>query len=229
MVVMPHGGPEIRDYLDYDITVQALAAKGWLVLQPNFRGSGGYGKAFAELGKRQWGDRMQDDVEDAVDQVVACGKADPQRLAIFGASYGGYAALMGAVRKPGLYKAVVSVAGDADLIESLAFSRREDGVDSPTYAYWCGSMGDPAKDAELLARASPARRAAEIQAPVLLIHGAQDTIVDPKQSRLMAKALKTAGKPCELVELKGEGHRNWSDDTWKTVLTKVTEFIGKRI
>ncbi|HEY0650979.1 MAG TPA: alpha/beta fold hydrolase [Phenylobacterium sp.] len=229
MVVMPHGGPEIRDYLDYDVTVQALAARGWLVLQPNFRGSGGYGKAFAELGKRQWADRMQDDVEDAVAHVVACGKADPARLAIFGASYGGYAALMGAVRKPGMYKAVVSVAGDADLIESLAFSRREDGADSPAYAYWCGSMGDPAKDADLLARASPARRAAEITAPVLLIHGAEDTIVDPKQSRLMAKALKAAGKTCELVELKGEGHRNWSDDTWKTVLTKVTDFIGTRI
>lgn len=229
MVVMPHGGPEIRDYLDYDLTAQALAARGWLVLQPNFRGSGGYGRAFAEQGRRQWADRMQDDVEDAVAHVVACGKADPTRLAIFGASYGGYAALMGAVRKPSMYKAVVSIAGDADLIESLAFSRREDGPDSPAYAYWCGSMGDPAKDAELLARASPARRASEITAPVLLIHGAEDTIVDPRQSRLMAKALRAAGKTYELVEIKGEGHRNWSDDTWKTVLTKVTDFIGKGI
>jgi acetyl esterase/lipase len=229
MVVMPHGGPEIRDYMDYDVTVQALAARGWLVLQPNFRGSGGYGKAFAELGKRQWADRMQDDVEDAVAHVVACGKADPHRLAIFGASYGGYAALMGAVRKPRMYRAVVSIAGDADLMESLAFSRREDGPDSPAYAYWCGSMGDPRTDQDLLVRASPARRADEIAAPVLLIHGTEDTIVDPRQSRLMAKALKAVGKSCELVELKGEGHRNWSDETWKTVLTKVTDFIGQRI
>jgi len=229
MVVMPHGGPEIRDYLDYDVTVQALAARGWLVLQPNFRGSGGYGKTFAELGKRQWGERMQDDVEDAVAQVVASGRADPKRLAIFGASYGGYAALMGAVRKPAMYRAVVSVAGDADLIESLAFSRREDGADSPAYAYWCGSMGDPRADLELLVRSSPARRATEIQAPVLLIHGTEDSIVDPKQSKLMAKALKAAGKSCEHVELKGEGHRSWSDATWKTVLTTVTGFIGKHI
>lgn len=229
MVVLPHGGPEIRDYLDYEVTVQALAAQGWLVLQPNFRGSGGYGKAFAELGKRQWADRMQDDVEDAVAQVVASGCADGGRLAIAGASYGGYAAMMGAVRKPGLYRAVVSIAGDADLPEALAFSRREDGADSPAYAYWCGSMGDPKADQDLLARASPARRAAEIQAPVLLIHGAQDTIVDPRQSRLMAKALRTAGRACEHVELKGEGHRNWSEDTWKTVLTRMTGFIGKHI
>lgn len=229
MVVLPHGGPEIRDYLDYEVTVQALAAQGWLVLQPNFRGSGGYGKAFAELGKRQWADRMQDDVEDAVAQVVASGSADGKRLAIAGASYGGYAAMMGAVRKPGLYRAVVSIAGDADLPEALAFSRREDGADSPAYAYWCGSMGDPKADQELLARASPARRAAEIEAPVLLIHGAQDTIVDPKQSRLMAKALRSAGRSCEHMELKGEGHRNWSEDTWKTVLTRMTGFIGQHI
>lgn len=229
MVVLPHGGPEIRDYLDYDVTVQALAARGWLVLQPNFRGSGGYGKAFAELGRRQWADRMQDDVEDAVAQVIASGRADPKRLAICGASYGGYAALMGAVRQPSMYKAVVSIAGDADLIEALAFSRREDGADSPAYAYWCGSMGHPKTDQDLLVRASPARRAAEITAPVLLIHGTEDTIVDPRQSRLMAKALKDAGKTCEHLEIKGEGHRNWSDETWKTILTQMTGFVGKYI
>lgn len=229
MVVMPHGGPELRDYLDWDTSAQALAARGWLVLQPNFRGSGGYGKAFADLGRRQWGDRMQADVEDAVDQVVQSGRADPKRLAIYGASYGGYSALMGAVRRPEAYRAVVSVAGDADLIETLAFSRKEDGADSPAYAYWRGSIGDPKADEEMLLRASPARRAAEIQAPVLLIHGERDTIVDPKQSRLMAKALKAAGKPCELVELKNEGHNNWETATWKTVLEKVTSFIGERI
>ncbi len=229
LVVMPHGGPELRDYLDYDVTVQALAARGWLVLQPNFRGSGGYGKAFADLGRRQWADRMQDDVEDAVARVLSSGRADPRRTAIFGASYGGYSALMGAVRRPDLYKAVVSVAGDADLIESLAFSRKEDGADSPTYAYWRASMGDPKADETLLIRASPARRAGEIQAPVLLIHGTEDTIVDPRQSRLMAKALKAAGKTCEHVELKGEGHRNWSEATWKTVLQTTTDFIAKYV
>ena len=168
-------------------------------------------------------------LEDAVAHVVASGVADPRRLAIAGASYGGYAALMGAVRKPAMYKAVVSIAGDADLPEALAFSRREDGADSPAYTYWCGSMGDPKTDHDLLVRASPARRAAEIQAPVLLIHGAEDTIVDPKQSRLMAKALKAAGRRCEHVELKGEGHRNWSDETWKKVLTEMTGFIARHI
>ncbi|RAK67298.1 S9 family peptidase [Phenylobacterium kunshanense] len=229
MVVMPHGGPELRDTLDWDTSAQALAARGWLVLQPNFRGSGGYGQAFADQGRRQWGDRMQADIEDAVDHVVTAGRADAKRLAIFGASFGGYSALMGAVRRPQAYKAVVSVAGDADLLETLAFSRREDGADSPAYAYWRGSIGDPKADEAMLVRASPARRAAEIAAPVLLIHGTDDRIVDPRQSRLMAKALKTAGKGCELVELNGEGHNNWDAATWKTVLEKATAFIGERI
>ncbi|WP_133244964.1 alpha/beta hydrolase family protein [Caulobacter radicis] len=227
MVVLPHGGPEVRDTLSFDLFAQALAAQGWLVLQPNFRGSGGYGKAFANAGRKHWGDLMQEDVEDAVAQVVASGAADPGRIAICGVSYGGYAALMGAVRKPDLYKAVVSIAGDADLVESLAFSRSEDGSDSDAYAYWCKTIGDPKADKAMLLAASPSERAAEIKAPVLLIHGTEDTIVTPKQSKIMAKALKAAGKPCEHVEMKGVGHRDWSDDNWKLVLTKSIEHIRK--
>lgn len=229
MVVMPHGGPEERDFLDFDITAQVLAGRGWLVLQPNFRGSGGYGRAFAELGWRQWGGRMQEDVEDAVAHLVASGRADPRRLAIYGISYGGYSALMGAVRTPDQYRAVVSVAGDSDLVQSLAFSRKEDGSDSPAYAYWRRSMGDPKADEALLIQHSPARRAAEIRAPVLLIHGTEDTIVDPRQSTIMAKALQAAGKSCEYVELKGEGHRDWSDETIKSVLESAANFIAKHI
>jgi dipeptidyl aminopeptidase/acylaminoacyl peptidase len=229
MVVMPHGGPEERDRLSFDPWVQAFAARGWLVLQPNFRGSGGFGKVFADAGRKHWGDRMQEDVEDAVAQVVASGRADPGRLAICGGSYGGYAALMGAVRKPGLYKAVVSVAGDFDLIESLAFSRREDGGDSPAYAYWLASMGDPKIDQAALIQASPSRRVQEIAAPVLLMHGSRDTICDPKQSKVMAKALKDAGKTCEYVELKGEGHRGWQDETWRTVINRSGDFIARHL
>jgi dipeptidyl aminopeptidase/acylaminoacyl peptidase len=227
LVVMPHGGPEVRDKLDFDLFVQTFAAQGWLVLQPNFRGSGGYGRAFADLGRRHWGDRMQEDVEDAVAQVIAAGLADPARVAICGASYGGYAALMGAVRKPDLYKAVVSIAGDADLVETLAFSRQEDGADSRAYEYWVKSIGDPKADKAALIAASPALRAGEINAPVLLIHGTEDKIVTPRQSRIMAKALKAAGKPCELVEMKGVGHRGWTDANWKMLLEKSVEHIGK--
>jgi dipeptidyl aminopeptidase/acylaminoacyl peptidase len=227
MVVMPHGGPEVRDRLEFDTFAQAFAAQGWLVLQPNFRGSGGYGKAFADQGRRRWGDLMQEDVEDSVDHVITAGLADHARIAICGASYGGYAALMGAVRKPDLYKAVVSIAGDADLDETLAFSRQEDGSDSRTYQYWVETIGDPKTDKAMLAKASPALRAAEFKAPVLLIHGTEDTIVTPKQSRIMAKSLKAAGKSCELVEMKGVGHRDWTDANWKMLLEKSVAHIQR--
>jgi dipeptidyl aminopeptidase/acylaminoacyl peptidase len=227
MIVMPHGGPEVRDYYDYDGWVQALCAEGWLVLQPNFRGSGGYGKAFGDAGRRHWGDRMQQDVEDAVAQVVASGLADPARLAIMGASYGGYAAMMGVVLKPADYRCAVAIAGDFDLMQSLAFCRREDGSDSETYAYWVASMGDPKTDKDLLAAHSPRQRVGEIQVPVMMIHGTEDDIVSPDQSREMAKALKKANKVYEHIELKGEGHRDWSTDNEKKVLANAIRFIGK--
>ena len=104
-----------------------------------------------------------------------------------------------------------SGSGVYDLAEVLNYVKREDGHDSSSYAYWLASIGDPKTDAEMLKAASPALRAAEITAPVLLIHGTKDKIVDPKQSKIMVKALKAAGKTYEYVELKGEGHRDWLD------------------
>ncbi|HVI31759.1 S9 family peptidase [Phenylobacterium sp.] len=225
MVVMPHGGPEIRDYYDYDLMVQALAARGWLVLQPNFRGSGGYGRAFADQGRRRWGDRMQEDVEDAVAQVVALGWADPHRIAICGASYGGYAALQGAVRRPDLYRAVVAIAPVSDLLEMLK-DERADGEDSPSYRYWVRTVGDPSRDAVRLRAASPRQQAAAFAAPVLLLHGADDQVVPPRQSKLMQDALVAAGKPVERLEIPGAGHTSWSSENWKVVLEKTTAFIS---
>lgn len=227
MVVMPHGGPEVRDSYGYDIFAQILAAQGWMVLQPNFRGSGGYGKAFADAGRKHWGDKMQEDVEDAVAQVVATGRVDAKRIAICGASYGGYAALMGAVRRPDLYKAVVAIAGDSDLVESIAATRLYDGADSPSYFYWIDTIGDPNKDRAMMEAASPALQADKIAAPVLLIHGTEDQIVVPKQSRIMNAALKRAGKSVELIELKGAGHRDLQPDEWDIVFKKSVAHIAK--
>lgn len=227
LVVMPHGGPELRDHYDYDRFAQILAAQGWMVLQPNFRGSGGYGKAFADAGRKRWGDRMQEDLEDAVALVLASGRADPSRVAIVGASYGGYAALQGAVRRPELYKAVVSMAGDADLLESIAFSKQQDGADSPSYLYWLETIGDPAKDRAMMEAASPALHAEMVKAPVLLIHGLEDRIVAPKQSKIMQAALKAAGKSVELIEMKNVGHRDLREKHWKLVFTRTTQHIAK--
>lgn len=228
LVVMPHGGPETRDVYDFDVFVQALAAQGWLVLQPNFRGSGGYGRAFAEAGHGRWGDRMQEDVEDSVAHVVATGRADPRRIAICGGSYGGYAAMMGPILRPRLYRCAVSIAGVSDLLEMLK-DEREDGADSPSYLYWRKSIGDPKADRTKLEAASPRLRAAEFPVPLLLLHGAEDGVVPARQSLLMAEALAAAGKPHEHLELKGEGHSGWSTENHKLILERTTAFIGRHM
>jgi dipeptidyl aminopeptidase/acylaminoacyl peptidase len=208
LVVMPHGGPEVRDEWGYNPWVQALAAQGWWVLQPNFRGSGGYGLAFAQAGWRRWGDRMQEDIEDAAAQAIGQFKLDTSKVAILGGSYGGYAALMGAVRKPDFYKAVVSIAGVSDVIDMLHWERTHD--DTPVkyyYDFWRKRIGDPEADEAMLVQASPRRRVAEIKAPVFLIHGFVDETVPVDQSKAMVKAMTAAGKKVEYWEIPKEGHR----------------------
>lgn len=229
LVVLPHGGPEIRDHQGYDPWAQALAAQGWLVLQPNFRGSGGYGRAFAEAGWKRWADRMQEDIEDAVDLLVKQRRADPQRIAIFGASYGGYAALMGAIRRPDQYKAVVAAAAPADLPEMLRFEKKRQKGDPTVYEFWKARMGDPVADARALERASPRQRAAEIKPPVLLIHGVRDDVVPVAQTRAMATALKAAGKTVAVHEMKGVGHADWGLHIEKTAIARVIDFLASAL
>jgi len=224
LAVLPHGGPELRDSLGFDLMAQALAAQGWLVLQVNFRGSGGYGRRFAEAGRRRWGGRMQEDVEDAVAQVVAAGRVAAGRIAICGASYGGYAALMGAVRRPELYRAVVSIAGPTDLIRLLDHARDAEGETSAAYGYLKATIGDPDTDREALAAASPHLHAEAVAAPVLLLHGRRDTVVPPGQSRMMAAALRKAGKTVAHSEF-GAGHHGWDREVWGTILSRTIEHL----
>jgi dipeptidyl aminopeptidase/acylaminoacyl peptidase len=227
IVVLPHGGPETRDAYDFDPFVQALALEGWMVLQINFRGSAGYGRAFADAGRRRWGDLMQNDVEDALKVVLDRGEADPDRIAICGISYGGYAALMGAIKTPDRYKAVVSIAGVSDLLKVLNSVRLRDGSDSLTYEYWRRTIGDPSRDQKALAFASPALRAKELKAPVLLMHGEIDSIVSVDQSRTMHRALKAAGRPVEYVEVAMEGHPNWNEDRHLMMVERSIAHIRK--
>lgn len=229
MVVMPHGGPEARDSYDYDRWAQAMAARGWLVLQPNFRGSGGLGRAFAEAGHHRWGDAMQWDIQDCVDALVASGRADPARLAIMGGSYGGYAALMGAILQPDRYRCVISRAGPTDLPDFLTYIRGVDGADSPLYTWWTTLIGDPTKDKAMLQAASPLRRIAELKAPLMLFHGAWDPIVPVAASRDMEKAMKKAGKFCAYFEVILEGHSGWKDGAEQNFLRKSGDFIAQYI
>jgi dipeptidyl aminopeptidase/acylaminoacyl peptidase len=230
LVVMPHGGPEARDEPGFDWLSQFLASRGYAVLRPQFRGSTGFGRAHADAGRRQWGLRMQDDVTDGVKALVAAGVADPKRVCIVGWSYGGYAALAGAAFTPDMYACAVSIAGISDLPEMLGWEAKSatDGKESNSFAYWRDHIG-AATDPSVTAR-SPARFAGNFQAPVLLIHGVDDTSVPISQSRQMAQALKAMGKPVELVELAGEDHWMQTSSTSRIrTLTELERFLGKNL
>ena len=121
---MPHGGPFLRDEWGYDAWAQFLANRGYVVLQPNFRGSTGYGREFVDKGEGQWGRTMQDDLDDGVKWLVQQGKVDPKRVCIMGASYGGYAAMWAAARNPEIYRCAISFAGISDLAAMIRYDRR---------------------------------------------------------------------------------------------------------
>ena len=228
LIVMPHGGPEIRDVMDWSRTVQALAAQGWWVLQPNFRGSGGYGLAFAGEGWGRWGDRMQEDVEDAVDHAVKARGLDAGKVGIMGISYGGYAALMGAVRRPDLYKAAISICGVGDLPEMLSHEKRDDSsAENEVYRFWSTRIGDAEDDAAALALASPRRRAHEVGCPIMLVHGVDDAVVPVFQSRRMKEALERAGKTVDYVEVRGAGHADWEDGVELDLMSQYIDLFRR--
>ena len=230
-VIMPHGGPEVRDYHDYDAYVQFLASRGYVVVQPNFRGGDGFGRAFADAGRGQWGQRMQDDVVDATRFMIESGVADPQRVCIVGASYGGYVALAGVTLTPDLYRCAISIAGVSDLPETLRQERLENGDSSLSYHYWLRSIGDPRENRDALAALSPARMADRVTAPVLLMHGTADEVVVPRQSELMQRALERAGKPVRLVTLEDAGHfwASWTVEQRATVFSETEAFLAQHI
>jgi dipeptidyl aminopeptidase/acylaminoacyl peptidase len=230
-IIMPHGGPESRDTYGFDFLAQFLAAKGYVVVQPNFRGSNGFGRAFAEAGFRQWGGVMQNDVTDAVRHMIESGAADPARICIVGGSYGGYAALAGLVLTPDLYRCAVSIAGVSDLPEILRSARSQSGRSSMRYQYWLVSIGDPGRDEAALIAASPARRADAVHAPVLLIHGEDDGNVPIRQSELMDEALRAAGRDVRFVRLPDSGHvwANWSVENRLLMLRETEAFLDQHL
>jgi len=229
LIMMPHGGPEARDHLAFDLYVQYFASLGYAVFQPNFRGSDGFGRQFAESGYGEWGHKMQDDISDALDLLVRQKVVDPERVCIVGASYGGYAALAGAAFTPTIYKCVVSLAGPSDLAEFLKSRRKKFGEDSDVYAYWMKQIGDPGHDAARITATSPMLHIDQIRAPILLIHGDADEIVPYQQSKDMKKALDKAGHATRLITLEGAGHSGWSDEDERMVMTEIGEFVKGHI
>ncbi|MCW9017474.1 MAG: prolyl oligopeptidase family serine peptidase, partial [Kangiellaceae bacterium] len=183
LVVLPHGGPYLRDYAGYDNFAQFLSTRGYVVIQPNFRGSTGYGRDFEKAGYREWGLKMQDDITDAVRYMIKHKYVDPNRVCIVGGSYGGYAALMGVIKTPNIFKCAVSMNGVTHLREQIEFDVATSGMYSNTIKeLHYKRIGDPEKDREKLDQNSPILNVKKINKPVLIIAGKEDDIVPYKQS-----------------------------------------------
>jgi dipeptidyl aminopeptidase/acylaminoacyl peptidase len=229
LVVLPHGGPWARDTPTFDWLAQFLAARGYAVLQPQFRGSTGFGEAFLRAGYRQWAGLMQDDVTDGVKALIDQGIADPHHVCIVGASYGGYSALAGAAFTPTLYRCAVSINGLSDL---AALMREEvpmyNEAISSSQTEWKLKIGD-LSDYSGLRRKSPISAIQAITAPILIIYGTGDGVVPNEQSEKMAHALQAAGKVVDVVKLPGEDHWLSRSDTRIEVLRQLESFLKKHI
>jgi len=224
LVVMPHGGPFMRDSWGYDAWVQFLASKGYAVLQPNYRGSTGFGRDYVEKGNGQWGRAMQDDIDDGVKWLTSKGVADPKRVCIMGASFGGYAAMWAAVRNKDIYRCAISFAGISDVgamlrYDSGSFSARR------YFRDWRDRVrGDKKFD---LASVSALPHVDALAVPILIAHGDKDTNVPYSQSRKLHEALLKLNREHEYVIYPGEGH-GFDDPAHATdFLERVGKFLAK--
>ena len=222
LIVLPHGGPAAADTLDFDWWSQALAAQGYAVLQPNFRGSILDSK-FLEAGFGEWGRKMQTDLSDGVRYLAHQGIIDPKRVCIVGASYGGYAALAGVTVESGVYRCAVSVAGISDLRRFRKWTvANELGL---SQRYWDRFMGTADQNDPALIAISPIEHVAAVTVPVLLVHGRDDTVVPYEQSDVMLSALKRAGKSATLVTMKHEDHWLSRSETRLQMLQATVDFL----
>ena len=226
VVVNPHGGPWARDYWGFNPEVQYLANQGYAVFQMNFRGSTGYGREFWEKSFKQWGKTMQDDITDGVNWLISEGIADPDRVAIYGASYGGYATLAGLTFTPDLYACGVDYVGVSNLftfIETIP-------------PYWelyremlYEMVGHPEKDKELLTVASPALNVENIKAPLFIAQGANDPRVKKAESDQMVEALKNQGVDVPYMVKENEGHGFYNEENRFDFYRAMTDFLDKHL
>ncbi|MCY7312793.1 MAG: S9 family peptidase [Pseudoxanthomonas sp.] len=220
LVVLPHGGPYgVFDRWEFDDSSQMLTEAGYAVLRLNYRGSSNYGRDYSHAGARQWGKRMQDDLTDATRWAIEQKIADPSRICIYGASYGGYAALMGAAKEPSLYKCAVGYVGVYDL-EKM---HKDDAKFSRSWRTWTEEwLGER----DTLAEVSPVNFAGRIKVPVFLAAGGQDERAPVEHTRRMEKALQQAGVPVESLYFKSEGHGFFKEEHRREYYTRLLAFLS---
>lgn len=227
LVILPHGGPYgIRDKLDYSNEVQFLANRGYVVLQPNYRGSDGYGDSFYKLGDGQIGRAMQDDLDDGMDWLVKEGIVDAKRVCIVGSSYGGYAAVWGVIRNPDRYRCAASFAGVMNWKRQLKYQNNQES-DGSERKGWSRKVRGGTDGNFDLAMISPAQQVARLTRPVLLVHGDKDTRVPFSQYKEMVELAGKANIPLETLVMPGEGHgfsRSADEEKW---YASLETFLGK--
>jgi dipeptidyl aminopeptidase/acylaminoacyl peptidase len=225
-VINVHGGPWARDRWGYNPEAQWLANRGYLCVQVNFRGSTGYGKAFINAGDREWGARMQDDLTDAVAHVTGKGWADPARVAIYGGSYGGYAALAGATFTPDVYRCAVDIVGPSNLITLI---QTIPPYWAPLIAQFHRRVGDPEKDADFLWSRSPLSAVDRIRIPLLIAQGANDPRVKQAESEQIVAALEKAGIDHEYLLFPDEGHGFAKPENRLKFYAAAEQFLAKHL
>lgn len=226
IVINPHGGPWARDYWGFNSEVQFLCNRGYGVLQVNFRGSTGYGRAFLEASFKQWGQAMQDDLSDGVNWLIDRGIANPERIAIYGGSYGGYATLAGLTYTPDLYACGIDYVGVSNLFTFM----------ETIPPYWENYLemlyemvGDPKKDKEMLHAYSPALNADKIKVPLLIAQGANDPRVKKSESDQMVSAMRARGIEVEYLVKENEGHGFGNEENRFEFYSTMEKFLQEHL
>jgi dipeptidyl aminopeptidase/acylaminoacyl peptidase len=228
LLVMPHGGPWARDYWGYNGTAQFFANRGLAVLQPNFRQSTGYGKKFYAAGRHEWGDKMQDDLTWGVKDLVAKGVVDPKRVAIYGGSYGGYAALAGLAFTPDVYAAGASFVGPSNLFTLLNSIPPYWESVRRQFDYFVGDPKSP-EDAERMKRQSPLFSVEKMRAPLMVVQGANDPRVKQAESDQIVQAYRKRGQAVEYLVAADEGHGFARPDNRLAAMLALERFLHRHV